>query len=112
MSDPEVVWLSPWLLLPKHELGCEYINTYNIACSDVFNCNTNAQIGDILQVHYSTLYGSKLTQKEDSKRVQRILIAVMWRLLKIEEDMMLGTYTLHKANYEFTKSLCILLSGL
>jgi hypothetical protein len=70
LSDPEVVWLSLWLLLPKHELGCEYINTYNIACSNGFNCNTNIQIGDILHVYYSTLYGSKSTQMEDSKRVQ------------------------------------------
>jgi hypothetical protein len=95
----------------KTELGCKYINTYNKACSDVFNCNTNVQIGDILQVYYSTLYGSKLTQKEDSKRVQRILIAVMWRLLKIGEDIMLGKRTFHNANDDFMKSLCILLSG-
>jgi hypothetical protein len=111
-KDPEVVWLSPWTLLPKREMGCQYINTYNMACSDVFNCNTNIQIGDISQVFYSTLYGSKSTQKEDSERVQRILIAVMKRLLKIEEDIMLGKRTIHNANDEFTKSLCILLSGL
>ena len=111
-KDPEVVWLSPWTLLPKREMGCQYINTYNIACSDVFNCNTNIQIGDISQVYYSTLYGSKSTQKEDSERVQRILIAVMKRLLKIEEDIMLGKRNIHNANDEFTKSLCILLSGL
>jgi hypothetical protein len=69
-KDPEVVWLSPWTLLPNREMGCQYINTYNMACSDVFNCNTNVQIGDTSQVYYSTLYGSKSTQKEDGERVQ------------------------------------------
>ena len=39
----------------------------------MFNCNTNMQIGDISQVYYSTLYGSKSTQKDDSERVQQIL---------------------------------------
>jgi hypothetical protein len=82
LSYPQVVWLSSWLLLPKCELGCKYINTYNKTCSDVFNCNTNVQIGDISQVYYSTLNGSKSTQKEDSERVQQILIAVMRRVLK------------------------------
>ena len=86
------MWLSPWTLLPKQEMGCQYINTYNMACSDVLNCNTNVQIRDISHVYYSTLYGSKSTQKEDSERVQHILIAVMKRLLNI-----------HNANDEFTK---------
>lgn len=112
LSDPEVVWLSPWTLIPKRDIGCEYVNTYNLACSDVFNCNTNVQIGDVSQVYYSTLYGSKSTQKEDSERVQRILHAVVRRLLKIEEDIMLGRKGLLDANDDFTKSLCILLSGM
>ena len=70
------------------------------------------QIGDISQVYYSILYGSKLTQKEDSERVQRILHVVMKRLLKIKEDILLGKRTTHDDNDEFTKSLCILLSDL
>jgi hypothetical protein len=77
LSDPEVVWLSPWQLIPKHELGYGYVNTYNMACSDVLACNTNVQIGDVSQVYYSTLYGSKSTQKEDSQKVQRIIHAVI-----------------------------------
>ena len=73
LSDPEVVWLSPWQMILKHELGCGYVNTYNMACLDVFNCNTNVQIGDNSQVYYLTFCGSKSTQKEDSKRVQQII---------------------------------------
>jgi hypothetical protein len=112
LSDPEVVWLSPWQLIPKHELGCRYVNTYNMACSDVLNCNTNVQIRDVSQVYYSTLYGSKSTQKEDNERVQSIIHAVVQPLLKIEEDIMLGKRTIHNAKVTFTKSLCILLSGM
>ena len=36
----------------------------------------------------------------------------MQQLLKIEEDIMLGKRTIHNANDELTKSLCILLSGM
>jgi hypothetical protein len=54
------------------------------------------------------LYGSKSTQKEDSERVQSIIHAVMWWLLKIEEDIMLGKRTIHNAKDKFPKSLCIL----
>ncbi len=31
LKDPEVVWLLPWHLIPKSDIGCEYINTYNRA---------------------------------------------------------------------------------
>jgi hypothetical protein len=68
LSDPKTVWLSPWMLIPQWDLGCECINSYNLACSDVFNHNTNMQIGNISQVCYSTLYGSKSTQKEDKEK--------------------------------------------
>eukprot|EP00956_Cyclotella_meneghiniana_P014586 scaffold21901_cov59-Cyclotella_meneghiniana.AAC.3 len=47
-------------------MGSEYLNTFNCALSEVFNCNTNVQIGDVWQVYYSTLCGSNSTQKEDS----------------------------------------------
>ena len=52
LSDPKTVWLSPWLLMPQRELGSEYVNTYNYALSEIFNCNTNVQIGDIWQIYY------------------------------------------------------------
>jgi hypothetical protein len=52
------------------------------------------------------------TQKEESERVQQILHAVVRWLLEIEEDIMLGRKSLLHANDEFTKSLCILLSGM
>jgi hypothetical protein len=107
---PEVVWILPWMLVPHRETGCEYINTYNQVCSDIFNCNTNIQIRDIWEIYYSILYGSKSTQKEGSKRVQHMLHAVIKRLLKIEEDMVLGKKSTLDAQETFTKNLTILLS--
>ena len=30
-----------WMLEPKRPMGCQFINTHNVAVSEVFNCNTN-----------------------------------------------------------------------
>ena len=108
LSDPHVQWISPWMLVPKREIGSEYINTFNCALSELFNCNTNVQIGDVWQVYYSTLYGSKSTQKEDSERIQRIIQALVYRLSRIEEDIMMGRRS-DKFGPEdsFTKALCV-----
>ena len=113
LSDPHVQWISPWMLVTQRDIGSEYMNTFNCALSELFNCNTNIQIGDVWQVYYSTLYGSKSTQKEDSDRVQRILQTVVRRLSKLEEDILLGrkSDTIGPED-SFTKALCVLLSGL
>lgn len=111
-SYPEVVWLSPRELIPKHDIGWEYVSTYNMTCSGVFNRNTNVQVGDNMQVYYSTLYGSKSTKKEDSESEQRIPHAVVKRFFKTKEDIMLAKRSIHNAIGEITKSLCILQSGM
>lgn len=112
LSDPDIMWMSPWILTPKRDLGSEYMNTFNHALSGVFNCNTNVQVGDIWQIFYSTLYGSKSTQKEDSERVQRILQCVARRLLKIEERKLLQNDKSNDKDETFSQSLGIMLSGL
>ena len=113
LSDPHVQWISPWMLVPKRDMGSEYVNTFNCALSELFNCNTNVQIGDVWQVYYSTLYGSKSTQKEDSERVQRIMRSLVYRLSKIEEDIMMGRRSnKHGPEDSYTKGLCVMLSGL
>ena len=113
LSDPHVQWISPWMLVPQRELGSEYVNTFNSALSEIFNCNTNVQIGDVWQVYYSTLYGSKSTQKEDSDRVQRVLQTVVRNLSKIEEDILMGRRSeKFGPDDAFTKALCVMLSGL
>ncbi len=47
------------------------------------NCNNNIQIGDASQVFYSTLYTSKSTQDEDSKKQLRIGRAVIKRIKRV-----------------------------
>ena len=62
----------PFMVLPKRPMGCQFINAHNKSISEVFNFNTNIQIGDASQVFYSTLYTSKSSQDEDSEKQLRI----------------------------------------
>lgn len=112
LSEPHIKWMSPWMLTPQRELGCEYVNTFNCALSEIFNCNTNVQIGDVWQVYYSTLYGSKSTQKEDSDQVQRILQSTVRRLAKIEENIITGKDNSENPDKAFKTALGVMLSGL
>jgi hypothetical protein len=70
--DGSVNTVYPFMVLPKRPMGCQFINAHNKAISDVFNFNTNIQIGDASQVFYSTLYTSKSTQDKDSEKQIRI----------------------------------------
>jgi hypothetical protein len=58
----------PFMFIPKRSMGCQFINACNKPISEVFNFNTYIQIGDALQVFYSTLYTSKSAQDEDSNK--------------------------------------------
>ena len=58
-------------------MGCQYINPHSVQILKAFNFNTNVQIGDVLQVFYSTLYTSKSTQENDSEKQLRIGRAVV-----------------------------------
>jgi hypothetical protein len=58
----------PFMVIPKRPMGYQLINAHNKLISEVFNLNTNIQIGDALQVFYSTVYTSKSAQDEDSKK--------------------------------------------
>ncbi len=67
-------------------MGCQFINAHNKSISNVFNFNTNIQIGDASQVYYSTLYTSKSTQDEDSEQQIRIGRAVIKRIKRVLDD--------------------------
>ena len=75
--DGSVNDVYPFMVLPKQPMGCQFINAHNKTISEVFNFNTNIQIGDASQVFYSTLYTSKSTLDEDSKKQIRIGRAVI-----------------------------------
>jgi hypothetical protein len=67
-------------------MGCQFINAHNEPISEVFNFNTNIQIGDASQVFYSTLYTSKSTQEEDSKKTIQIGCAIINKINHLFEE--------------------------
>jgi hypothetical protein len=75
-----------FIVLPKRPMGCQYINPHNSLFLNVFNLNTNIQIGDVSQVFYSTLYTSKTTQEEDSEKQLQIGHAVIKRMKRLLEE--------------------------
>jgi hypothetical protein len=79
-----------FMVLPKRPMGCQFINMHNKPIFEVFNFNTNIQIGDASQVFYSTLYTSKSTQDKDSKKQLRIGCAVIKRIKQVLLDSQEG----------------------
>jgi hypothetical protein len=75
-----------FLVFPQRPMGCQFINAHNYPISEVFNFNTNIQFGDASQVFYSTLYTSKSTQEEDSKKQVQIGRAVIKRIKRLLEE--------------------------
>ena len=84
--DGSVNTVYPFLILPKRPMGCQYINAHNTAISYILNCNNNIQIGDASQFFYSTLYTSKSTQEEDSKKQLQIGRAVIKRIKQVLDE--------------------------
>jgi hypothetical protein len=94
-NNNETLWFCPngsfndvysFMVIPKRPMGCQFINAHNKPISEVFNFNTNIQIRDALQVFYSTLYTSKSTQDEDSKKQLRIECAVIRRIKHLLDE--------------------------
>ncbi len=83
------------------------------ACTnlEIFNFNSHVQIGDVLQVFYSTLYTSKLAKEEDSEKQLRIGRAVIKRIKRLLDE---NSDECNKATSEpsFSEGLSRILSGL
>ena len=103
--DGSINTVYPFMVIPKRPMGCQFINAHNKTISDVFNINTNVQIGDASQVFYSTLYTSKSTQDEDSEKQIRIGRAVIKRIKRVMNDNQEG-------DPSFGEGLSRVLSGL
>ena len=71
-------------------MQCQFINNHHKSVSEVFNCNTNIQIGDRSQIFYSTLYCGKSTQKEDAECIQGVNTTVHKRFLRVQEQVFSG----------------------
>jgi hypothetical protein len=125
-NEKEILWYSldgstreicPFLVLPKRPMGCQYINPHNSPILNVFNFNTNIQIGNVSQVFYSTLYTSKSTQEEASDKQLQIGRAVKKRIIRLFDDLSLGDTSKEWCNQailepSFCKGWCRVLSGL
>ncbi len=101
----------------KETHGCQYINPQNSLILNVFNFNTNLQIGNVLQVFYSTLYTSKSTQEENSDKQLRIGRAAIKRIQRLLDDQGLRDTSKERCNQDrletsFWEGLCRVLSGL
>ncbi len=94
-----------FMVLPKRPMGCQFMNAHNKPISEVFNFNTNIQIGDASQVVYITLYTNKSTQDKDSKKRIRIGCAVIKRIKQVLNDNQEGEPS-------FGEGLSRVLSGL
>jgi hypothetical protein len=75
-----------FMVFLKRPMGCQFINAHNKPISEVYNFNTNIQLGDASQVFYSTLYTSKSTQDEDSKKQMRIGSVVIKRIKHLLDE--------------------------
>ena len=62
--------------------GDQFLNVHNPAATFVFSCNTNVQVGEIDHMYYTTLYGSKFTQKEDTQSFTNVSNALARRMNK------------------------------
>ena len=102
----------PFMVIPKRPMGCQFINAHNTAISEVFNFNTNIQIGDSSQVFYSTLYTSKSTQDEDSEKQLRVGRAVIKRMKRLLEENQMNESNQITTEPSFVEGLCRVLSGL
>jgi hypothetical protein len=85
----------PFLVLSKRKMGCQFINAHNTTISHVLNCNTNIQIGDASQVFYSTLYTSKSTREDNSKKQIQIGRAIIRRITRLIEKNMIPSVKIH-----------------
>ena len=112
LKEADTFEVPPWMVRTKRPMGCQFLNTHSRSISEVFNCNTNIQIGDRSQVFYSTLYCGKSTQKEDAERQQRISHSINRRLLRMEGEVLDGTRSNDEVQDGFVEGLCRTLSGM
>ena len=86
-------------------MGCQFINTHNVAVSEVFNCNTNVTIGGPDTVYYATVYGSKNTQADDAEQQKAISNSANKRLLRVEQEILDGTCKADEVQDGFVEGL-------
>ena len=114
LLDGSIKRTSPWMILPRRPLGCQYLNTHNLPISTIFNCNSNVIMGDASNTFYLTLYTSKSTQKEDSEKKERIMKKLIRRLkrLQMERERNLIEDDEDDDRGDFVKGLSMMMSAM
>ena len=71
----------------KETTRLSILNVHNPAAIFVFYCNTNVQVSEIDHIYYTTVYGSKSTQKEDTRSFINGINALARRInKKVQEN--------------------------
>ena len=71
----------------KRNMGDQLLNICSLGLSEINGYNTNVQVGDIRHIFYKTLYGSKSTQKDDTRGYIAVRNAISNHILKQEKEM-------------------------
>ena len=122
-NENEIIWhnldlngtyrkMAPWMVIPKRRMGCQYVNVHNRTLSEIFNCNTNVQVGDPFHMYYITLYNLKSTQEEDSERSRRVAQTITRRLIRIQDEIRAGLRDKCDEEGDFVEGLCRMLGGM
>jgi hypothetical protein len=85
LNGEHIIWKPQYMVMPKQDMGCQYLNQHVPSVSEVLACNCNVSVGDPSHTYYSTLYSAKTTQKEDRENFQRVATSVGRRIIKAIE---------------------------
>ena len=122
-DEKEIIWhnldlngtyrtMAPWMVIPKRTMGCQYVNVHNPTLAEIFNCNTNVQVGDPFHMYYITLYNLKSTQEEDSEQNRRVAQTITRRLIRIQDEICAGLRDKGDDKSDFVEGLCRILGGM
>ena len=104
--------MAPYLVIPKRNQGCQYLNSHSIPISSVLGCNTNIQLGDAKHTYYVTNYISKSTQEEDKENYVRASNQVIKRIKRMQNSAMENGEEECNNSPEFVEGLSRILSGM
>ena len=110
--DGTTMKMAPWMIIPKRPMGCQWMNVHNKTLSEVFNCNTNVQVGDPFHMFYITLYNLKSTQEEDGQRARRIAESLVRRLIRLQDEIRANRRSATDPENAFVEGLCRMLGGM
>jgi hypothetical protein len=108
--DGSTTKICPFIVLPKKNMGCQYLNPHNVHILKAFNFNTSVQIED--DSKFSTVHSTQANQhKEDSGKQLHIGCAVIKRI-KRPLDEKLDECNKATSEPSFNERLSRVLSGL